>query len=234
MSIHRHFGTVRGEEVVVAGYNKSTNACMIVRINHLPQDEAAELRRIAMSATAQNLDYLVPTLRVERHKSNQDWFTHLVTRMYRNDGSVLSFPLKDIETMNEGQKAFFKGYGAAIEPTGGPSERVGKDSEFGGLLPTADANPEDVVVAAEVVQPPRVPANLAEAQAISGSPTPATDPEMARAAAQASGGGGDAVATALTAMVESQLAMAASIDKLAGKLKTPARRRTTKKAAKKA
>ena len=106
---HRPFGTVRGEEVVVAGYNKSTNACMIVRINHLPQDEAAELRRIAMSATAQNLDYLVPTLRVERHKSNQDWFTHLVTRMYRNDGSVLSFPLKDIEVMNEGQKAFFKG-----------------------------------------------------------------------------------------------------------------------------
>lgn len=225
---HRHFGTVRGEEVVVAGYNKSTNACMIVRINHLPQDEAAELRRIAMSATAQNLDYLVPTLRVERHKSNQDWFTHLVTRMYRNDGSVLSFPLKDIEVMNEGQKAFFKGYGAAIEPTGGPSQRVGADTEFSSVLPTADANPEDVVVAAEIAQPPRIPANLAEATA--GSPTPATDAEMARVAAQA-GGGGDAVAVALTAMAESQLAMAASIEKLAGKVKTPTRRKTTKKAA---
>jgi hypothetical protein len=205
---------------------------MIVRINHLPQDEAAELRRIAMSATAQNLDYLVPTLRVERHKSNQDWFTHLVTRMYRNDGSVLSFPLKDIETMNEGQKAFFKGYGTAIEPTGGPSQRVGADTEFSSILPTADANPEEVVVAAEVVQPPRIPANLAEAQGL--SPTPATDPEMARAAAQA-GGNNDAIAAAITAMAESQIAMAASIEKLAGKVKAPAKRKTTtrKAAAKK-
>lgn len=228
---HRHFGTVRGEEVVVAGYNKSTNACMIVRINHLPQDEAAELRRIAMSATAQNLDYLVPTLRVERHKSNQDWFTHLVTRMYRNDGSVLSFPLKDIEVMNEGQKAFFKGYGTAIEPTGGPSQRVGADTEFSSVLPTADANPEDVVVAAEVAQPPRVPANLAEAQA--GSPTPATDPEMARVAAQAGGAPDASVAAALNALAASQEAMAASLDKLAGKVKAPTRRKTTKKAAKK-
>jgi len=230
--IHRHFGTVRGEEVVVAGYNKSTNACMIVRINHLPQDEAAELRRIAMSATAQNLDYLVPTLRVERHKSNQDWFTHLVTRMYRNDGSVLSFPLKDIEVMNEGQKAFFKGYGAAIEPTGGPSDRVGKDSEFGGVLPTADANPDDVVVAAEVVQPPRIPANLAEARPI--APTPATDPAMARAAAQAAGATDASVATALTALAESQMAMAASLAKLVGKVKAPTRRKAAaKKTAKK-
>jgi hypothetical protein len=225
--IHRHFGAVRGEEVVVAGYNKSTNACMIVRINHLPQDEAAELRRIAMSATAQNLDYLVPTLRVERHKSNQDWFTHLVTRMYRNDGSVLSFPLKDIEAMNEGQKAFFKGYGTAIEPTGGPSQRVGADTEFSSVLPTADANPEDVVVAAEVVQPPRIPANLAEAQGL--SPTPATDPEMARAAAQAAGAPDASVATALTALAESQAAMAASLEKLVGRVKAPTRRKTKTK-----
>jgi hypothetical protein len=153
--------------------------------------------------------------------------------MYRNDGSVLSFPLKDIEAMNEGQKAFFKGYGAAIEPTGGPSQRVGADTEFSSVLPTADANPEDVVVAAEVVQPPRIPANLAEAQGL--SPTPLTDPEMARAAVQAGGAVDASIAEALNAMAKSQLAMAASIEKLAGKVKAPTKRKTTtrKAAAKK-
>ena len=99
MNTHRHFGTIRGgEEVVVAGYNKSTNACLIVRVTHLPQDEGADLRRIAMSTSAQNLDYLIPTLRVEIHKSGQDWFTHLATRLYRNDGAVANISLKDSST----------------------------------------------------------------------------------------------------------------------------------------
>jgi hypothetical protein len=101
------------------------------------------------------------------------------------------------------------------------------------VLPTADANPEDVVVAAEVVQPPRIPANLAEAQGL--SPTPLTDPEMARAAVQAGGAVDASIAEALNAMAKSQLAMAASIEKLAGKVKAPTKRKTTtrKAAAKK-
>ena len=84
-----------------------------------------------------------------------------------------------------------------------------------------------------MAQPPRIPANLAEATA--GSPTPANDPEMARVAAQAAGAPDASIATALTALAESQAAMAASLEKLVGKVKAPTRRKTTtkKKSAKK-
>lgn len=181
---HRHFGQFHGQEVVIAGYNKSLNSLMVVLIGALPQDEAEDLRRIAMSATAQNLDYLVPTLRVERHKSNQDWFTHIVTRLYRNDGAVKNVSIKEMEAMNEEQKAFFKGYGSPVEPTGGPSSRVGADNEFTTGVSTID---EEIIVA-QPVDADTAPANLAQAEARGVVPTPGNDPEMARAAAQAGGG----------------------------------------------
>jgi hypothetical protein len=237
MSTHRHFGTIRGgEEIVIAGYNKSTNACLIVRVNHLPQDEAADLRRIAMSTSAQNLDYLIPTLRVEVHKSGQDWFTHLATRLYRNDGAVTNIPLKELETMNDQQKAFFKGYGAAVEPEGGPSGRVGGTQEF----TTAIANEDDQIVVAAPVTETTAPANLEQAR-LQGviSPTPSNDPEMARAAAQAAGGGGDAnvaLLAALSSLAESNAKTADAMTVMAAKMKAPARKKAAprKKAAAKA
>jgi hypothetical protein len=221
---HRHFGTIRGgEEVVIMGYNKSTNSCLIVRVTHLPQDEGAELRRIAMSTTAQNLDYLIPTLRVELHKSGQDWFTHLASRLYRNDGAVANIPLKEIETLNDQQKAFFKGFGSAVEPAGGPSSRVGGAQEFSTPIST-----DDEIVVATPVTAAEVPANLEQARAAGViSPTPQNDPEMARAAAQANGSGGDnsALVAALTSLAESQAKQADAMATMAGKMKSAPRKK---------
>ncbi len=228
MSTHRHFGTIRGgEEIVIAGYNKSTNACLIVRVTHLPQDEGADLRRIAMSTSAQNLDYLIPTLRVEVHKSGQDWFTHLATRLYRNDGAVANIPLKELETMNDQQKAFFKGYGNAVEPEGGPSGRVGSSQEFS----TAIATEDDEIVVAAPVSEATAPANLEQAR-LQGviSPTPSNDPEMARAAAQAAGGSGDANAAmlaALSSLADSNAKTAAAMETMAAKMKPAPRKKAT-------
>lgn len=227
MSTQRHFGTIRGgEEVVIAGYNKSINACLIVRVNHLPQDEGSDLRRIAMSTAAQNLDYLIPTLRVEIHKSGQDWFTHLATRLYRNDGAVANVPLKELETMNEQQKAFFKGYGAAVEPEGGPSNRVGGNQEFSTPIATDD---DEIVVAAPVNEA-TAPANLEQArQQGVVAPTPQNDPEMARAAAQAGGtpAGGqlDALTAAMATLAEAQTKQAAALETMASKMKPAPRKK---------
>lgn len=226
-TIHRHFGTIRGgEEIVILGYNKSTNSCLICRVTHLPQDEAAAIRQIALSTTAQNLDFLIPTLRVELHKSGQDWFTHLASRLYRNDGAVANIPLKEIETLNEQQKAFFKGYGAAVEPDGGPSSRVGGKQEFSTPIATMD---EEIVVATPMTED-SAPANLEQAR-VAGvvSPTPQNDPEMARAAAQANGSGGDnaALVAALTSLADSQAKQAEAMLTMAGKMKPAPRKKTT-------
>ena len=225
MSTHRHFGTIRGgEEVVIAGYNKSTNACLICRVTHLPQDEGADLRRIAMSTSAQNLDYLIPTLRVEIHKSGQDWFTHLATRLYRNDGAVSNISLKELETMNDQQKAFFKGYGSAVEPEGGASGRVGSAQEFS----TPIANDDGAVVTAAPITEQSAPANLeqARAQGIVSS-TPQNDPEMARMAAQAAGGNGgmDALAAAMASLAESSAKQAAAMEVMVSKMKPTPRKK---------
>lgn len=225
MTTQRHFGTIRGgEEVVIAGHNKSTNACLIVRVNHLPQDEAADLRRIAMSSSAQNLDYLIPTLRVELHKSGQDWFTHLATRLYRNDGAVANISLKEIEDMNAEQKAFFKGYGAPVEPKGGPSQRVGSSQEFS----TPIVNDDDEIVVAAPLSESQAPANLEQARAQGLAPTPKNDPEMARVAAQASGGSGDQIgqlAAAMATLAEAQTKQAAAMEAMAAKMKPAPRRK---------
>jgi hypothetical protein len=229
--MQRHFGTIRGgEEVVIAGYNKSTNACLIVRVTHLPQDEGADLRRIAMSSSAQNLDYLIPTLRVEIHKSGQDWFTHLATRLYRNDGAVANVSLKEIETMNDQQKAFFKGYGNAVEPAGGPSGRVGSAQEF----TTPIVNEADEIVVASPLSEQKAPANLAEARARGiVSPTPHNDPEMARAAAQAGGSNGqlDALTAAMATLAEAQAKQAAAMEAMAAKMKPAPRKAAPRKKA---
>jgi len=223
--IPRHFGQVRGEEIIIAGYHRSMNSCLIVRLSNLPQDEAANLRQIAMSSTAQNLDYLVPTLRVEAHKSGQDWFTYLVTRLQRGDGSVMNMPLKEIEAMNESQKSFFKGYGEGVEPKGGPSQRVGKDTEF--RTPLVDIRGQ-LVTAEEEEQRPRAPANLAEAQQINTAPTPATDSEMARMVAQ-QGGGSSSQDQVNLAILETLKSLQAGMQELSAEVKKRPRKTIRRK-----
>ena len=237
----RHFGQVRGHEVVIVGHSKQLNNCIVVFLNSLPQDEAQDLRRIAQSTTAQSLDFLVPTLRVERHKSNADWFTHIVERLRRGgDTAVTTTPIKDIDSMNEQQKAFFKGYGASIEPTGGPSDRVGSGQEFNTYLPYADEDPENVVVAAPLQEEAQTPANLQQAEAMGMvHPTPSNDADMAamvqRTAPQPPPQN-DAMAAALLALAEGQNKLADSVADMSKKLDAVAKpkRVTKKRVAKKA
>ena len=111
----RHYAKFRNEEIVLLGYKSSMNHVMVCKVTMLPADDQAALRQIASSIYAQEkCDYLIPTLQSERHKSGSDWFTYLATRLHRNDGSVSTIPLKELEDMNPEQKAFFKGYGKTI------------------------------------------------------------------------------------------------------------------------
>lgn len=230
-----HFGQIRGEEVVIAGYHKSMNSCLIVRLSNLPQDEAQQLRNIAMSYTAQNLNYLVPTLRVELHKSGQDWFTYLVTRLQRGDKSVMNMPIKEIEEMNETQKSFFKGYGEGVEPKGGPSQRVGTDNEF--RTPLVDTSGK--VYSGSDEEKAKSPASYSEAVAmgVAQPPTPATDPEMARVAQQQGGvtqhsvSGSSQQDQINLAILETLKGLQTSISELSKDVKKPARKAPKRKVA---
>lgn len=136
MSPLRHYGKFRNEEVIVLGYKPSMNACMICRVTMLPVDEQTGLRQIASSVFAQGRDYLIPILQGERHRSSVDWFTYLASKMYRNDGSVISIPLKEVTDLEETQKAFFKGYGDSIEgkPVTNPAATVRPEVEGGTVM----------------------------------------------------------------------------------------------------
>ena len=82
--------------------------------------------------------------------------------------------------------------------------------------------------------PSKAPANLEQARAAGVvSPTPQNDPEMARAAAQANGSGGDnaALVAALTSLAESSAKQAIAMETMAGKMKpAPRKKATTRKA----
>lgn len=147
----RHYGKYRNEEVIVIGYNKGQNAVMICRVGALPGDEQMELRRIASSVNAQGQDYLVGTLQGERHKSGADWFTYIAGRLRRNDGSVLSLPIKEVEEMNQEQVAFFKGYGASALNKNAQAEMARNNQQ----VPQAHA---DVPVENMDPAPPAAPA----------------------------------------------------------------------------
>lgn len=138
MGTLRHYGKFRNEEIVVLGYKPSMNACMICRVTMLPVDEQTALRQIASSVFAQGRDYLVPILQGERHRSNVDWFTYLASKMYRNDGSVISIPLKEVTDLEEKQKAFFKGYGESVEgkPVTNPAATLDYQPESGKAMET--------------------------------------------------------------------------------------------------
>lgn len=112
----RHYCKFRNEEVIILGYRKTMNSVMVCRVAMLPADEQANLRQIASSSYAQSkCDYLIPILTNERHKSGSDWFTYLASRLQRNDGSVVVLPLKEMEEMDNDQKAFFKGWGTSVD-----------------------------------------------------------------------------------------------------------------------
>ena len=127
----RHYAKFRKEEIVILGYKSSMNHVMVCKVTTLPADDQAALRQIASSVYAQEkCDYLIPTLQSERHKSGSDWFTYLATRLHRNDGSVSTIPLKELEDMNPEQKAFFKGYGDSVSDA---KKKIDESTESHGL-----------------------------------------------------------------------------------------------------
>ena len=116
----RHYASFRGEEVVVAGYHKNMNVCMVIHVNNLPGNEQIKLRQIASSDGATSEDFLVPLLQNEQHESGGTWFNYVAQRLHRNDGSVKMIPIKDLDNLEPNQKAFFLGYGASIREDGAP------------------------------------------------------------------------------------------------------------------
>jgi len=171
----RHYGKHNREEVVVIGYKKSINAVLLVRVNALSMDDQMDLRRIASSEIAQKMDYLIPLLQKEPHRSGQDWFSYLC-KHHAFKTIMNSLPIKEITEMHPEQLAFFKGYGRSIEGNAAPEVVQGYQP----------------VVGAPVGLP---------------APTVSTvDPTLA---------------AILATLVEGQNKMAASLEKLASKVKTP-------------
>lgn len=115
----RHYGKHNREEVVVIGYKKSINAVLLVRVNALSMDDQMDLRRIASSEVAQKMDYLIPLLQKEPHRSGQDWFSYLC-KHHAFKTIMNSLPIKEVTDMNPEQLAFFKGYGRSIEGNAAP------------------------------------------------------------------------------------------------------------------
>jgi hypothetical protein len=107
-----HQGTYRGDELIVLGHNPRNNDCMLVRLSGLPMNEQSELRRIAASRSAQQSSYLIPILKRMQSPSGQDWFTYLAQKMQQRNSPVFTLPIKEIQdSLDQDQKAIFKGYG---------------------------------------------------------------------------------------------------------------------------
>lgn len=224
MELPKHFCKFKGHEAVVCGYRPSMNQCMIVLIGSLPQDEGMELRRIAMSSVAQEHDYLVPTLQVELHKSQADWFSHLCTRMKRNDGAVVEISIKELDDMNPHQKSFFKGDGTWVAQYNDRGVQVGRkwarNTEVQADVPAVDpallANPSTTSagVGGMLTEDASLAAETARVAAQTAGPVAPVDPTLAAILGQ---------------LVEGQKEMAEAVNKLASKVKPPAKRKTASK-----
>lgn len=224
MTTPKHFAKFRKQEVVVVGYQPSMNECLIAILGNLPQDEATHLRNLAMTTTAQGVDFLAPLLENELHKSRDSWMGHLVLRLKRGDGAVLRVSIKELDDMNQDQKSFWKGNGTWVPQYNSRGVQIGRswvrsDSKaanpdehptvdpalLGGSTTSGDMRAvlhEDASLEAETR---RVAAQTA------GPATP-VDPNMAALMAQ---------------LVQGQQEMAAAVSKLADKVKKP--RATTRK-----
>jgi hypothetical protein len=107
-----HSAQYRGDELIVLGHNPRSNDCMLVKLSGLPLNEQADLRRIATSRAAQESTHLIPLLRRMPAPDGNDWFSYLAQKMQQRNSPVFTLPIKEIqESLDEDQKAIFKGYG---------------------------------------------------------------------------------------------------------------------------
>lgn len=209
MPSFRHYAKWNQEEVVILGYNNKMNDCIIVRVTALPVDDQVHLRQIASSAYAQSQDFLMPILQSQMHASKYDWLRYLLTRMARNDKTVVKVPLKDLYEMNPDQKAFFGGWGKSSSKPEATKAPLGSPEHN-------EQARQAQIVADEEQALVDLPGSVQE-QGNSGAPAAQPD-GMAQ------------IAQALGALAESQAAMASSLEKLTAKVKPPrAVRKTVKK-----
>lgn len=107
-----HSATYRGDELIVLGHNPRSNDCMLVKLSGLPLNEQSDLRRIATSRAAQESTHLIPLLRRMPAPDGNDWFSYLAQKMQQRNSPVFTLPIKEIQdSLDEDQKAIFKGYG---------------------------------------------------------------------------------------------------------------------------
>lgn len=107
-----HHAQYRGEELIILGYNPRNNDCMLIRLSGLPMNEQSEIRKIAASRTAQQSNYLIPILQKMEAPNGSDWFSYLCKKMEQRNAPVFNLPLKEIQdSLDQDQKAIFKGYG---------------------------------------------------------------------------------------------------------------------------
>jgi hypothetical protein len=108
-----HYANYRGDELLVVGHSPRRNDCILVRLSGLPMNEAGELRKIAQSQSGQETERLVSLLqRLHAPDRTADWFTYLCRKMEQRNSPVFTLPLKEIQdSLDEDQRAIFKGYG---------------------------------------------------------------------------------------------------------------------------
>jgi len=149
---NRHFGklTQTNEEVVILGYQASFNELLIAVLAAMPYAEAAALRTIVSSATAQGKDYLMDVvsgsvLQGAHHPNGEDWQSYLIKQAVGGrNGMVRKVPMSEVEFADQTQKAFFAGYGPSIEPEVDKKRAIRKqtvDSTINGVPLPLDAEP---------------------------------------------------------------------------------------------
>lgn len=108
-----HYANYHGKELLVLGHSQRQNNCFLVDMAALPMNESTELRRIAQSRSGQEIECLVPLLqKLHAPDRLQDWFSYLMHKTEQRNGPVFTLPLKDIQdSLDEDQRAIFKGYG---------------------------------------------------------------------------------------------------------------------------
>lgn len=108
----RHFASYNRQSVMILGFHADTNTAYVVNLAAMPLDEAEELRRLAVSPTAQKSDTMATILQREVHpKTGDSWLAHLWANRTRWLGHTFPANLTD---MNDDQKSFFEGHGRSV------------------------------------------------------------------------------------------------------------------------
>jgi len=116
-----HFGrySPTKEELYIVGYNPTANQVLVIFPDYLRREQRDNLRDIIMTTTAQDEDYLAKILQNEKFISDPTrvWLDVLFNDMFKKGSkAVRSTSLKDVDFDNEGQGAFFRGFGEPKNP----------------------------------------------------------------------------------------------------------------------